>query len=150
MKVQGTEIPIKRIIISESGCWIWQGAKSSEGYGIIHVREKREYVHRLTYQLFIEPINNNRELDHLCRNRACCNPAHLELVSSLENSLRGNHPLFALHKKMMETGTCQKGHDLTVAGNAYRRKDGRIRCAVCARQCVRNSRDRKREGKCAV
>jgi hypothetical protein len=143
-------IPTGRIVVDEKGCWVWQGAKSEDGYGIITIREKREYVHRAMYQLFIGPINNNRELDHLCRNRACCNPVHLELVSSRENSLRGNHPLFVLHKRMIETGRCRKGHNLTIAENVYQRKGGIIRCAVCARQDVRNSRTRKREGKCAV
>ena len=132
-----------RIVVTESGCWEWTGAKSEDGYGQVNIGGKQEYVHRVMYQLFVGPVNNNRELDHLCRNRACCNPEHLEAVSSRENSLRGNHPLFVTHREQR----CREGHDLTVEANVYRRADGRVRCRVCA---VERQRERRKARRCAA
>lgn len=123
-----TEIPADRITVNENGCWVWNGTKHEDGYGIVSISGKREYVHRIMYQVFIGPVNNNRELDHLCRNPSCCNPSHLEAVSSRENSLRGNHPLFVVHRERR----CHKGHDLTVPENVRMSADGRIRCRLCA------------------
>lgn len=132
------EIPTDRITVDENGCWIWNGTKHSDGYGLVTIRGEREYVHRAMYQLFIGPVNNKRELDHLCRNRVCCNPLHLEAVSSWENSIRGNHPLFTVHRERR----CLKGHDLNIAENVYKRKDGKLRCRICSRAA---RRQRKQE-----
>lgn len=135
-----TDIPLDRITVNENGCWIWDGTRHEDGYGIIFISGKREYVHRIMYQLFIGPVNNKRELDHLCRNPSCCNPLHLEAVSSRENSLRGNHPLFVTHREQR----CRRGHDLTVAENVRRSDDGRVRCRVCATAYQQEYRRKKR------
>lgn len=138
---QSALIPYDRIITDDKGCWIWTGAKQDD-YGIIYIRGKREFVHRAMYQLFVGPVNNNRELDHLCRNHSCCNPYHLEPITSRENSLRGNHPLFIAHRK----NQCLKGHDLTNLENVRFRKDGRRRCLICDRQTLKNWRKTRKEG----
>jgi hypothetical protein len=138
-----TLIPLDRITINDNGCWVWNGTKHEDGYGLISIGGKREYAHRVMYQLFVGPVNNNRELDHLCRNPACCNPSHLEAVSSRENSLRGNHPLFVVHRERR----CREGHDLTLPENVYTRADGRARCRICA---VERQRERRRQKRCAA
>lgn len=80
-------------VIQENGCWEWTGTISREGYGrkTIRVsgRRRSEYAHRWMYQAKIGPIPAGAELDHLCRNRKCVNPAHLEAVSHLINATRG-------------------------------------------------------------
>lgn len=86
--------PLERIKLyapldAESGCWIWQRSIQANGYARMTVKGERHYVHRLAYELLVGPIPEGLHLDHLCRNRACCNPAHLEPVTCLENVRRG-------------------------------------------------------------
>ena len=72
------------------GCLIWGNQTAGDGYRQISYEGSRVYAHRLAYEMFIGPIPDGMELDHLCRNRGCVNPAHLEPVSHRENTLRGS------------------------------------------------------------
>lgn len=71
-------------------CWVWRGFTSPDGYGRMKVAGRCVSVHRLSYELHRGPIPPGKELDHLCRNRACANPEHLEAVSHRVNVLRGD------------------------------------------------------------
>ena len=75
-------------------CWDWPGHISREGYGRIWNKKKRrpEYAHRVIYRLMVGPIPLGMELDHLCRNRRCFNPNHMQPVTHRENVLRGEGP----------------------------------------------------------
>lgn len=74
----------------EGKCWIWKGATDPEtGYGRITVDRRTKYTHRVAYELHIGPIPVGLHVDHLCRVRACCNPAHLEPVTCKVNCERG-------------------------------------------------------------
>jgi hypothetical protein len=75
-------------------CWIWTGWNSGNGYGKVRVQGKAMMAHRAIYELLIRPIPPGYVLDHRCRNRGCCNPAHLECVSVKENTHRGQAILF--------------------------------------------------------
>jgi len=72
-------------------CWNWTGAFSSSGYGVIS-RGGRQgpliRTHRLAYELLVGPIPDGLQIDHLCRNKRCCNPEHLESVTQAENLRR--------------------------------------------------------------
>lgn len=75
-----------------SGCWLWYGA-SARGYGYIQIKiafrtYKAKIAHRHAYESLVGPIAPGLDLDHLCRNTACCNPAHLEPVTHAENMRR--------------------------------------------------------------
>lgn len=80
-----------------SPCWEWQGSKNNAGYGQVKWRGKVWMMHRLTYHLLVEPLNqpgtarhrDGRVLDHLCEVRSCCNPHHLDYISQSDNTLRG-------------------------------------------------------------
>lgn len=72
------------------GCWIWTGRKSRNGYGRISVRGTERVVHRAMVMLAGRTVYPGEHVDHLCRNRACCNPKHLEVVSPRENTKRGD------------------------------------------------------------
>lgn len=127
----------------ETGCWEWQGAKEKGGYGIIKVTKqpgthRREMVHRAAYEELVGPIPEGLTLDHLCRNRACCNPAHLEPVTGHENMVRGRAP-----DTIFRDGThCIHGHEFTPE-NTYIDKRGRY-CRECRRRRNAESDARKK------
>lgn len=120
---------------SEDGCWNWR-VLSTGGYG----RTKwfkgdvkyTELAHRAAYQLFIGPIPDGCCIDHLCRNRGCVNPAHLEAVSTRENLIRGVG-LAAMNSRKTH---CKNGHEFTKENTRYAtRRSGRT-FRVC-RSCHR-------------
>src|SRR5262245_53039429 len=81
-----------RVAIDETtGCWIWQRGLFTNGYGQASFtrrpgRSKR--AHRVSYEAFVGPVPDDLVIDHLCRNKLCCNPEHLEPVTSRENAMR--------------------------------------------------------------
>jgi len=140
-----------RIVVTDTGCWQWTGSIEKPGYGMIShpggVRPRNERVHRYVYRTLVGPIPDGLPLDHLCRNRACCNPAHLEPVTPRVNSHRsiGN----AWQLKAAKT-VCVRGHDLTDPDNVIvRMRNGRPnrRCAACREIEIQQTRARERERK---
>ncbi len=80
---------------SSTSCWFWTLKwNSGDGYSKCKWQAQTWMVHRLIYSLLEGPIPNAQLLDHKCRNRACCNPLHLEPVPPLENIRRGNAVLY--------------------------------------------------------
>jgi hypothetical protein len=71
-----------------SGCWLWRGRLSGGGYGQFKVAGREAMAHRYAYELLVGAIPDGREIDHLCRVRACVNPAHLEAVTHSTNVSR--------------------------------------------------------------
>lgn len=99
---------IKSFILHTDGsgnCWIWQSTVEKSGYGRIKVNTKNVLAHRFAYELFIGDIPDGLVLDHLCRNRKCVNPAHLEPITQKQNCIRGNT---GLHNAIRTE--CVKGH----------------------------------------
>ena len=94
-------------------CWIWIGANDGKGYGKFCPDATRggysEKAHRSVYRVLIGDIPDGMELDHLCRNRACVNPHHMEVVDHKTNSLRGESFSAVLSRKTH----CPRGHEYT-------------------------------------
>lgn len=124
----------QRVQITNS-CWLWTGTKTDAGYGYLIVG-KRVRAHRFSWELAGNEIPDELELDHLCRVRACVNPAHLEPVTRRENQLRGN--TFA--RKRAEQTACIHGHPFDAA-NTYIAKNGTRHCRTCAREGARRRRE---------
>ena len=78
----------KVVIPDGSSCWEWQGYVAPNGYGMGGLHGKVQYAHRIAYEAFIGPVPDGLHLDHLCRNRRCVKPAHLEPVTQAENNRR--------------------------------------------------------------
>ena len=66
-------------------CWLWAGTKTKGGYGVIANDRKRQYAHRVSYQINVGPIPPTSVIDHKCHNPACVNPNHLQAVSQKQN-----------------------------------------------------------------
>src|SRR5215472_3186776 len=81
----------QRVKHKTHGCWPWQGGIQSRGYGTTWFDGKDCTAHRVAYVLTHGSIPNDSVVDHLCSNRRCCNPAHLQLVSNSLNIGRGSN-----------------------------------------------------------
>jgi len=117
-------IDFETLVEKRGDCWLWTGSISSEGYG----RYGHEYTHRLMYERYVGPIPEGLHLDHLCRNRICCNPTHLEPVTSRENFLRGESP----GARALRTNFCKRGHEFTPENTIH--KQGYRTCRACTRE----------------
>lgn len=90
-------------------CWPWNGAVSDSGYGIAKINRRNRPAHRVVYEFLMGPVDPLLDLDHLCRNRSCCNPDHLEPVTRKVNVLRGAG---AAARNARKT-ECLNGHPLS-------------------------------------
>lgn len=114
-------------------CWEWQLHVTKNGYGQASFRNGNKIdkisAHRLAYELFNKPIPEGLDIDHLCRNRRCVNPEHLEAVTRRENIRRGESGKSP--KPMLHRTECVNGHPYT-SQNTYIRPDkGTKLCRQC-------------------
>lgn len=123
-----------KVSYADSGCWEWTAALQSQGYGSFADQGAIHLAHRWSYERHVGPIPDGLQIDHLCRNRTCVNPAHLEPVTQAENRRRGLYGVLATH--------CRRGHAMT-ADNTYAHPRGQRVCLTCRRAHSRAYRQRK-------
>lgn len=128
----------RHIEFHRCGCWEWTGPTTDKGYARIS-QSKTSWVlgHRLFFEIFRGKVPDGLDLDHLCRNRNCINPSHLEPVSRRENVMRGRSPFILAH----HSGSCVRGHQMT-PDNTYISPKGQKHCKAC-----RQMREKKRQDK---
>ena len=121
---------------SPNGCWIWLGSFNSHGYGQMMIGSRKDgtrtlaTTHRLAYLETKGSINSELEIDHLCRNKKCCNPEHLEAVPhsvNINRAVAGSDDL------------CIKGHT-----KIYNSNDKRFYCRTCRQEAVKRFRAKNR------
>lgn len=112
-----------KTVHNSDGCHEWTGGVNSRGYGKIQIDRRTQLVHRLVYAHRVGSIPTDLTIDHLCRNKRCVNPAHLEVVTRAENTRRG---LTRTH--------CAKGHAFVGDNVLYDTRTGhRDGCRECHR-----------------
>jgi hypothetical protein len=116
-----------RATVTAAGCFVWTGAIRPDGYGAITVDGKTRLVHRAALAELSIDVPSGYVVDHLCRNRACFNPDHLEPVTRSENTRRGNSP-WAVNARKTH---CHRGHEFTPE-NTGSQLSGRF-CIACRR-----------------
>lgn len=118
-----------------TGCIEFTGPLGTNGRGQIKVGKVTKSPYVALYELLVGPVPEGLELDHLCRNPPCCNPAHLEPVTHAENMRRAG----------LAVTQCKHGHEYTEA-NTYVTKKGERSCRTCHRLAERDRRHKRRVG----
>lgn len=129
----------KVVVDDVSDCWIWVASLSGDGYGQFMWPDRApRHTHRVAYATWRGDIEPGKDIDHLCRRRACCNPWHMEVVSQRVNILRGSGYCSVASRKTH----CHRGHELS--GDNLIREPTRF---GISRQCRACKRIRRRERK---
>lgn len=131
---------LKALTITDlNGCWVWQGTCRSNQYGVTVYKGVQTTTHRVMYQIVHGLLGSDMEIDHLCNNRKCINPDHLEAVSHAEN----------MERARQKRTTCRNGHewnDKNTYVTQVKRKQGGYRmqryCRVCRAKHQRDMRVR--------
>lgn len=117
-----------------SGCWLFTGSLDNDGYGRFKHKASGSWgAHRAAYSILIGPIPPGLQIDHLCRNKACINPVHLEAVEEITNIRRSNN----MGARNAKKTHCPKGHEYSEK-NTYAWRNSRI-CRQCSRERQRKS-----------
>jgi hypothetical protein len=117
-------------------CWEWLANRDKDGYGKLKVANVTYRAHRYVWELMVGPIPDGLVIDHLCRNRGCVNPDHMEPVTVAENLHRG----FSIQAQNARRERCPRGHEYRhTQGNGWRH------CHECNNQKRRERRARAKE-----
>jgi hypothetical protein len=126
---------------AEGDCWVWTKYRDKDGYGTFTAAGpgKSTRVHKFAWQTLVGEVPDGYELDHLCRNRPCCNPDHLEVVTHAENMRRTDATAQKLKYKASQRTHCKRNHPYS--GRNLVMDGGQRRCRTCRNDA---QRERKR------
>lgn len=119
-------VVLRHVAIQPSGCWTWNGPRDIHGYGKVSHQGKTVGAHRWLWTQLRDPLSGEIELDHLCRNRACVNPEHLDPVTGSENVRRGH--------------VARGSYECVRHGPKTRRRSGQLICRPCHAEKRREKR----------
>ena len=124
---------------SPRGCWEWLGSQDGQGYGLFSLHGVTKRAHRFAYLSLVGPIPAGLVIDHLCRNRLCVNPEHMEPVTNQENLRRGQGHDVSQGRR----NTCPAGHTYSPE-NTYINPRGAKCCRTCSAAARKRYEDRKK------
>jgi len=130
-----------KVAKADVGCWDWLASTNWDGYGYIRNPSGSDRAHVVAYELMVGPVPEGLHLDHLCCNRGCVRPDHLEPVTHQENVHRGRVGAVNRARGLAQTH-CKYGHPFNEV-NTYARKDreGSRMCRACDRERHRRKRE---------
>lgn len=108
-------------------CWPWLRGRTTAGYGTVYYKGKHGYAHRIMFEMFREPIPKGMFIDHICRNKKCCNPSHLRIATPRQNALENS--IGPIAANALKTN-CKRGHLLS-GENVYVPARGGRECRAC-------------------
>lgn len=120
---------MSKVVVDNNGCWIWTRERSN-GYGRIVVGGRRRAAHRVAYELFVGPIPDGLQLDHLCRVPPCINPEHLEPVTCKDNLHRSPSTQATVNAAATH---CWQGHAFDLDNTRIDPRTGKRECRACQR-----------------
>lgn len=136
---------MSKVVKVESGCWEWEaGINNVTSYAVFYFNGRQIMAHRFSYMVFNDRLIPKMEIDHLCRNRRCVNPCHLEQVTQKENLLRGEGIGAINSKKEL----CKRGHPLSGDNIRINARGSRV-CKACHQeryQTVGKKQQREKRG----
>ena len=112
-------------------CWLWKAGKTIDNYGRFKLNGKTQRSHRLSFEFHKGKIPDGLQIDHLCKNRLCCNPDHLEAVTCKENINRGLTGYNTKNNVNKKKTHCKRGHEYTPENTYVWR--GMRDCRECTR-----------------